>query len=547
MNHFIKSTIINALSKAKTDEYKSYILKQAEILNDLNVTNEKDLLKFHYISQLVPIFVKRIYGYTHKYNTTKLSSYVYDTITTVSEQEIKEKIVEAFEKNKVAYPNILVDSFEIVKLYDITKWIKALNDIYIRTRVFGNKQEAIDFITKDWENMDEVEKFKSWVKFYEQTNGGNLYKSAQFTMPLQHIPGLTPRQEEPKVEVKNISPDMHDQLLKTKSQLLGRIQSAKRILRSNKGELFAGNEYEKLLQMLLALEKDISVIKTAAGLNDIITRAKNALIYKGCSNSTIDTFVKIAQEIPAPQAPPTEPTTPEVGDSADAIEEFAENLKEELITPEEAKKEATYKWWESESQIYSLASVCSKLTNTITDLLQLASEDKINDIVKTAAIIDVENDVIEKALEGITIQDVINRLQALSKVFKNREISRQLFIIDLMLDKLGISGFFPQLAEATKSALESNQYSQNRIEEVLSKLISAVDDSGNSLIRKTPIKSQNLVEKEMEQYLNPKQVVLPEAKLPKPQTATPEITPQAKPQVPVKTEPKPVIQQTNLL
>ena len=55
-------------------------------------------------------------------------------------------------------------------------------------------------------------------------------------------------------------------------------------------------------------------------------------------------------------------------------------------------------------------------------------------------------------------------------MFKNRQIARQLSIIDLMMDKTGIAPFFPTLAEAMRSALESNQYCQSRVEEILAKL-----------------------------------------------------------------------------
>jgi hypothetical protein len=112
-----------------------------------------------------------------------------------------------------------------------------------------------------------------------------------------------------------------------------------------------------------------------------------------------------------------------------------------------------------------------------------------------------QEDSLDKAFENITVKDVAKRLQALSTVFKNREIARQLSIIDLMLDKLGIAGLFPQLAEATKSALESNQYSSIRIEEVLSKLMSVIDEQGNVNINITNKEEESFVDKEMSKAL----------------------------------------------
>ena len=133
------------------------------------------------------------------------------------------------------------------------------------------------------------------------------------------------------------------------------------------------------------------------------------------------------------------------------------------------------------------------------------------------------SDSIDEAFDNIKLTDVIKNLQALSRVFKNREIARQLSIIDLMLNKLGISGFFPALAEATRSALESNQYCQTRVDEILSKLISATDNEGLSEFDQTPEKQEvrknkNMIDAEMKEYLEePKKIeTKPEIKEPVP-------------------------------
>lgn len=80
------------------------------------------------------------------------------------------------------------------------------------------------------------------------------------------------------------------------------------------------------------------------------------------------------------------------------------------------------------------------------------------------------DDLLEKALSSVSIQDIIERLDTLVNLFRTREIPRQLAIIDLMMDQLNLSSFFPGLAEASSKSLESNQYALSRIEEVLSKL-----------------------------------------------------------------------------
>lgn len=70
----------------------------------------------------------------------------------------------------------------------------------------------------------------------------------------------------------------------------------------------------------------------------------------------------------------------------------------------------------------------------------------------------------------VNIEDIINRLDSVADILRKREIPRQLGIVDLMLDKIGFAGFFPTLAEAHRSSLESNQYMATRIEDVLAKL-----------------------------------------------------------------------------
>lgn len=79
-------------------------------------------------------------------------------------------------------------------------------------------------------------------------------------------------------------------------------------------------------------------------------------------------------------------------------------------------------------------------------------------------------DPFDAALKDVKLDSVISRLEAIATLFKNREIARQLSIVDLMMDKLQIASFFPTMSECIKSALDSNNYCQTRVEDMLSKL-----------------------------------------------------------------------------
>ncbi len=99
-------------------------------------------------------------------------------------------------------------------------------------------------------------------------------------------------------------------------------------------------------------------------------------------------------------------------------------------------------------------------------------EDSIDD--------DNTDDVIEAALRNVTTEDVVNRLEMLVSIYNKRELSRQLGILDIMMDKLGIAAYFPSLGEAMSKALEANQYIGNRLGEILSRIKGSVDSPGAS-------------------------------------------------------------------
>ena len=88
---------------------------------------------------------------------------------------------------------------------------------------------------------------------------------------------------------------------------------------------------------------------------------------------------------------------------------------------------------------------------------------------------DNTDDVIEAALRNVSVKDVITRLEMLVSIYNQREISRQLAVLDIMMDRIGLASFFPSLGEAMSKALEANQYIGNRLEEILTKLKGSVD------------------------------------------------------------------------
>jgi len=575
MNRFISKKIKKALESASSKEYRNYIIKEGYLLDKIGISNETDLLKFHYIAQYVPIFIKNLLGKPNKQLETVASEYLLNNLNKIkSNDDIKEVFANYITTTsliKFAYPNSGTD-IDPIKNYNINKWKTALNDIVIRSRVYNNFAEAFTYTTKGWTDMDEKLDFERWIS--KQTSGvGKLYKSAmygneqQLPIDLQHIPGLTPKPSQSEHLSSGLS--VAD---KTRNKVLSRINSLERILSTKDGRVFLGSDYNKIVHTLLDLKGDILKIKSLAMLEDVILRARNSLEKSGCNSKAVTMFTKLAQLPPLdmggadagmPPPPPDmgldmggpaaappggEVGSPEDGKNAvdqfilnmkgfknkemtpDAIEERFQKIVDDLKKNEKPKQAKAYSWVnintpelkKFEILATGITKMASEVASNLVSLGQMAppppetitnpgpkaniNVDKPSPAPEKPINIDVENieetppkddletfkldtkneirqkDPIDAAFENIKISDVIVRLEALTRVFKNREIARQMGIIDLMLDRLGLSGFFPSLAEATRSALESNQYCQSRIEEVLSKLVSATDITGRSII-----------------------------------------------------------------
>ena len=594
INKFMQQKIDGALKKASSDKYKQFILKNGELLSNIGVGNERDLRKFHHISQLVPILVRRALGSGNRKIYSEVGKYIFEKyLTSVNGiDDLQKKVILALDDlnlKKIGYP---IGNLEPnpIKSYDVKKWISAANEMYMKMRLFGTtRQGALYAITKGWNDM-EKNNFEHWLRYYEE-GANKVYKKAQYTtgngvtLPtnntnpsMRRIPGMMQpqQQEEPAPQQFSKSQEEAAIFQKTKASLIGRINSAIKILSSDTGRKLSGAEYEKLLRALTDLQYDVLRVSASDMLKDVIVRAANTLKYEGDHYGS-KMIIKIAQEpdpladldlgepapsfdnidagngenspqkaiidtlnelgysskenilpninqvkkqvlenkkqnepplVPEPPPPPPE-SVPESPEEKDPLDDKPEDEPEEKPNSvSEDKKASSYAW-----ATYKTAEL-KTLENLVENICSIASTTR--EIYKNAQMpnmiekeepenlstnSNVGENAIDKALENIQVSDVVRRLQALSRVFKNREIARQLSIIDLMLDKLGIAGLFPQLAEATRSALESNQYTSVRIDEILSKLMSVIDESGKVKVTIQQEDDESLVDKEMKDAL----------------------------------------------
>ena len=579
LNKFLTTKISSIQKRGFSKDCLDLVYKQAEFFNDIDIDSEDKLKKFHHISQYVPVLVRRALGRSNQAVYSKVYEYLFDSdwYNINSLYELQHKVIEALSVdnslNKYAYPFSISEDTPL-ETYNVQRWAQTLDQIILKVRLFGEEKrnQIILEATKDWNDM-ERKKFLNWTRYYTG-NYNKLYRIALqnistenisipmgernirinpvFQMgdgqsiPIEPVPGLIPEMPKPIVP-ESPKTNKEEQFEKVRAGLIGRINAAIKILTKRVGRQFAGKDFERLLNSFVALKRDIYLLNNDSMLADVIARQEAILIKAGYADEA-KMLVKIAQTAPPPlpfepsppgaetPVPPPMPGGNVPADSKEPKEAVIKAIKG--MFPDTDKKENKKASWADvdSPQVKAVEKIAeaiqimieAALNGSAITITSANKEYRLHKIAQRLNMIDepirpvphtpnvfFPEDAIDKAFASVKISDVTKRLQALSNVFKNREIARQLNIVDIMLDKLGIAGFFPALAEATRSALESNQYCQIRIEEILSKLMSVVDDKGLSMIdagvsnKKPP---ETLIDSEMKKSLEaPKTVINPEA------------------------------------
>ncbi len=325
--------------------------------------------------------------------------------------------------------------------------------------------------------------------------------------------------------------EVRDTIEAQRKKLVGRLNAAEKLLSSMDGQLFAGDDQELMLKLLQDLKRRIQTankrtVKSSL-FEDHIYRTANLLKMQG-RNEAAGFFLKVAQfgDLGAPIGlPGTEAPEPAVGsgkgnkqETHDLLKEFFDNIKRGVDDPDDTVEErreneksnevpppapqppppapeppppapttASYK--EDHMKIGSgywqpIVKGAQMVPNRpVAPVAPVAPMSKIQPSVEGGEeSVDDDNtdDIIEAALKNVTVDDVVSRLEMLVGIYNKRELSRQLGILDIMMDKLGIAAFFPSLGEAMSKALEANQYIGNRLGEILSRIKGSVDSPGAS-------------------------------------------------------------------
>jgi hypothetical protein len=475
-----------------------------------------------------------------------MDNYMYDYIKELSKDPI---IIEEINKikstyntfNSYAYPNI-VDYISIPGTRDTQKWLQAIKSIYYGEKNGLSRNQALHQIIAGWD-IKEVYDFLNWLKFYEE--GAHLkYKSAQFYYGNADVGYLLPikKDEEKPAQVNGREIDFAREAIadempisekkriieKQRQKIIGRLDSAEKLLRSQEGQIFAANEYESLLETIYQLKKKVQLINKKSAstklYDDMIVREANILNKKGYAKAA-DMLYSVAQEALNPPPPPmptqnsgdvgglpsTGPGSPQVNapnnnptqfdenkDVPKGIADFLQALNTGKLTSTDDNKTEDIEVMEADDDLVVEAQIqpeqpikpISKDPVIKKNDVKTESDKSLNptNVEPHLQTKDIDK-MINAVFSNLTMQDVVAKFEDIAKFYKTREMPRQLATADMMLDSMGLATFFPSLSEATNKALEANNYISTRIEDILGKLrgtlktrkIDVVDDEAKPI------------------------------------------------------------------
>ena len=441
---------------------------------------------------------------------------------------------------KISYPESYWKT--IAKPHNITEWINAFQEILDRAQTIG-KNQAIKEITQNWENED-VEDFLSWMKFYEGFNHLK-YKQAQ-----QYVPNLIstiPGSDDPGV-VHKPDPAKQLALANHKKKIISRLDSLEKLVRSDDLSV-TGVEISDLIKSIHDLKSKFYNLKLASirTYDDIVVQSSNKLLSKGFVKSANLLFMVQADEnvsagdlanrptendsnatpanntqqgyLEAPQLPLSDVDPLDLGNAIDIgmSDDSLINLEFEIPEDKEIIKVTAQELSADQVPTQPVAeniapeeTVESIEPTNVEPELPEQEEISLKEINENSQTID---SMLENAFGNVTPEMIMKKLEEVSQIFKTKEIPRQLAIVDFMLDKLGMSTFFPQLSEASGKAIESSNYISTRIDEVLNYLRGTIKSHNINLVSgegkpAADVLIQNLKQKQQNKDLKQQQKLI---------------------------------------
>ena len=474
---------------------------------------------------------------------------------------------------KLSYP--VYDNLRYKNPHDLDKWINTLNTInYYKQSQHVDVTNKIIKDWDDNEKFDFVQWVKFYQEGvhlkYKTAQKKSYYANGDYFLPLaDQIIEDKPKFYHPGklIEDKSFAKDdlqekeKKEVISKIRAKILARLKAAEKLLESEDSHLLLGSEYDSVIDSLYELKKTISKINKSANsgkiYTDLIIREGNKLSRDGLFKAA-KCFYVIAQtasqevgqvtnsiqpsiqggaqpslETPIEGAGSTNVADATTNDASlpaelppesskpedDSVTRFLKNLNpsEKLESDDSFEvedEEEQFDVYDGEFVVKAQLAPAQPETPEVAATPEVSQEPAIeveDDKEKNHALNTLFDSKLDNILGEVKLSDIVSKLEQISNIFKNRELPRQLSLVDLMLNKLDLASYFPELAEATNKSLESNNYVSTRIDSMLARLYSQmnvgkIDLNGGEKVTSPEIDAlkQNFDKKEEENILKHK-------------------------------------------
>lgn len=159
------------------------------------------------------------------------------------------------------------------------------------------------------------------------------------------------------------------------------------------------------------------------------------------------------------------------------LERYRKVIKEDQV---DAVEDALAELRKRIKKLKLASTVRDSIIKTANILNKLDFKDGADELIAIAAdelleggptkVIEHKSPTVAPETREVALDAAINKLVDISSVLKNRDLVRSLAEIDLMLHKLRMASFFPEIQEAQSKLIDAFGYASNKVEDLLPKL-----------------------------------------------------------------------------
>lgn len=312
-------------------------------------------------------------------------------------------------------------------------------------------------------------------------------------------------------------------------KLLSRLNSVEKLLGSSQGYAFTDKEHEPLLQAVFELKKKIHTLNkinlSAGTTKALILRYANILKMKDCLGAS-EFMMKLAQQVPGgganqpmgelplggsmPQGlGALDNNTPlslgdlEKGDEApkSGIDGFLDNLEgigltegedldvndneDEVVFDDDVILDREIEAQLGETDLVVEAQMIDAPEET-GESREVRSPKEITpkegpEVGGPKRIMEEKpkengppkskfDSLVDSAFQAATVSDLLSKLEDINAIFKNKIISQELALADLLFAKLSLTPFFPEFGEVQQKNLDCLNYSMTRLSDIIARL-----------------------------------------------------------------------------